>query len=62
LTRIARTRITDILATIGRLARCNISGGDPQAGLELAAADLIRMARGRLAAIAATNAPNPTSS
>jgi hypothetical protein len=36
--------------------------GDPQAGLELAAADLIRMARGRLAAIAATNAPNPTSS
>ena len=38
--------------TIGQLARCNISSGDPQAGLELAAADLIRAARGRLATIA----------
>ena len=47
--------------TIGRLARCNISSGDPQAGLELVAADLIRVARGRLAAIAAMGAPNPTS-
>lgn len=37
---------------IGRLARCNISSGDPMAGLELAAADLIRVARGRLARIA----------
>ena len=44
--------------TIGRLARCNISSGDPQAGLELAAADLIRVARGRVAAIAAISAPN----
>ena len=47
--------------TIGRLARCNISSGDPQAGLELAAADLIRVARGRLVAIAAMGTPNPTS-
>ncbi len=38
---------------IGRLARCNISSGDPRAGLELAAADLMRMARGRLAQIIA---------
>lgn len=37
---------------ISRLARCNTSSGDPLAGLELAAADLIRVARGRLAAIA----------
>jgi prolyl-tRNA editing enzyme YbaK/EbsC (Cys-tRNA(Pro) deacylase) len=37
--------------TIGKLARCNVSSGDPQAGLELAAADLIRVARGRLAPI-----------
>jgi Cys-tRNA(Pro)/Cys-tRNA(Cys) deacylase len=44
--------------TISQLARCNISSGDPQAGLELAAADLIRVARGRLAAIAAIGAPN----
>jgi prolyl-tRNA editing enzyme YbaK/EbsC (Cys-tRNA(Pro) deacylase) len=36
---------------IGRLARCNISSGDPLCGLELAAADLIRLARGRLAPI-----------
>ena len=43
--------------TIGRLACCNISSGDPQAGLELAAADLIRVARGRLAAISAPNQP-----
>lgn len=39
--------------TISRLTQCNISSGDPLAGLELAAADLIRMARGRLADIAA---------
>jgi prolyl-tRNA editing enzyme YbaK/EbsC (Cys-tRNA(Pro) deacylase) len=38
--------------TIGRLARCNISSGDPLCGLELSAADLVRVARGRLAAIA----------
>lgn len=38
---------------ISRLARCNISSGDPLAGLELAAADLLRVARGRLAPIAA---------
>lgn len=37
---------------IGRLTQCNISSGDPLAGLELAAADLIRVARGRLAPIA----------
>ena len=36
---------------IGRLAQCNISSGDQRAGLELAAADLIRIARGRLAKI-----------
>ena len=36
---------------IGRLTRCNISSGDPLCGLELAAADLIRVAHGRLAAI-----------
>ena len=36
---------------IGRLARCNISSGDPLCGLELAAADLIRVAHGRLAEI-----------
>jgi prolyl-tRNA editing enzyme YbaK/EbsC (Cys-tRNA(Pro) deacylase) len=47
--------------TISQLERCNISSGDPQAGLELAAADLIRVARGRLAAIAATGAPNLSS-
>ena len=39
-------------AAIGRLARCNISAGDPLCGLELAAADLIRAANGRLAEIA----------
>ncbi len=39
-------------AAIARLTRCNISSGDPLAGLELAAADLIRVACGRLAAIA----------
>ncbi len=38
---------------IGLLTKCNISSGDPLAGLELGAADLIRMARGRLARIAA---------
>lgn len=38
---------------IGRLTRCNISSGDPLAGLELAATDLIQAARGRLAVIAA---------
>ena len=37
---------------IGRLARCNISSGDPLVGLELAAADLVRIARGRFAKIA----------
>lgn len=37
---------------IGRLACCNISSGDPMCGLELAATDLIRVARGRLAKIA----------
>jgi prolyl-tRNA editing enzyme YbaK/EbsC (Cys-tRNA(Pro) deacylase) len=37
---------------IGRLAHCNISSGDPLAGLELDPVDLIRVARGRLAAIA----------
>lgn len=36
---------------LGRLAQCNISSGDPLAGLELAAADLIRVAHGRLAPI-----------
>ncbi len=36
---------------IGKLTRCNISTGDPLCGLELAAADLIRAAHGRLAAI-----------
>ena len=36
---------------IGRLARCNISSGDPLCGLELAVADLIRVARGQLARI-----------
>ena len=36
---------------IGTLTRCNISTGDPLCGLELAAADLIRVARGRLASI-----------
>jgi len=36
---------------IGKLARCNTSTGDPLCGLELAPADLIRVARGRLAAI-----------
>ncbi len=36
---------------IGRLVRCNISSGDPLCGLELSAADLVRMVRGRLAAI-----------
>lgn len=36
---------------IGRLAKCNISSGDPLAGLELAAVDLIRAARGQLTRI-----------
>jgi prolyl-tRNA editing enzyme YbaK/EbsC (Cys-tRNA(Pro) deacylase) len=36
---------------IRRLTRCNISSGDPLCGLELGAADLIRVARGRVAAI-----------
>jgi prolyl-tRNA editing enzyme YbaK/EbsC (Cys-tRNA(Pro) deacylase) len=36
---------------IGRLTRCNISSGDPLCGLELGAADLVRVAGGRLAAI-----------
>ncbi len=35
------------------LVNCNISSGDPMAGLELAAADLIRLTRARLARIAA---------
>ena len=47
--------------TISQLKRCNISSGDPQAGLELVAADLIRVARGRLAPIAATGARNLSS-
>jgi len=38
-------------AAIGKLARCNISSGDPLCGLELSAADLIRVACGRLAAV-----------
>jgi Cys-tRNA(Pro)/Cys-tRNA(Cys) deacylase len=38
-------------AAIGRLTRCNISSGDPLCGLELSAADLIRVTGGRLAAI-----------
>ena len=38
-------------AAVGRLARCNISSGDPLCGLELSAADLIRLAQGRVAAI-----------
>ena len=37
--------------SFGKLARCNISTGDPLCGLELAAADLLRVASGRLAAI-----------
>jgi prolyl-tRNA editing enzyme YbaK/EbsC (Cys-tRNA(Pro) deacylase) len=37
---------------IGRLTKCNISSGDPIAGLELDARDLIRVARGLLAKIA----------
>ncbi len=37
---------------IGGLVRCNISSGDPLCGLELNAVDLIRVACGRLAAIA----------
>lgn len=37
----------------GTLAKCNISSGDPMAGLELAAADLIRAAGARLARITA---------
>lgn len=36
-----------------RLTNCNISSGDPLAGLELAAADLIRLAEARLARIVA---------
>lgn len=36
-----------------RLVNCNISSGDPLAGLELAAADLIRLTRARLARIVA---------
>jgi prolyl-tRNA editing enzyme YbaK/EbsC (Cys-tRNA(Pro) deacylase) len=36
---------------IGRLTRCNISSGDPLCGLELSAADLLRVSHGRLAAI-----------
>ncbi len=43
---------------IGRLARCNISSGDPHAGLELAAADLIRVACGRSAMIVAEETPS----
>lgn len=39
-------------AAFSRLARCNTSSGDPLAGLELSAADLIRASRGRLATIA----------
>ncbi len=35
----------------GALSKCNISSGDPMAGLELAAQDLIRAARATLAAI-----------
>ena len=40
---------------IGRLARCNTSTGDPLCGLELAAADLLRVSRGRLAVITLGN-------
>jgi prolyl-tRNA editing enzyme YbaK/EbsC (Cys-tRNA(Pro) deacylase) len=36
---------------IGRLTRCNISSGDPMAGLELDAPALVRIAGGRLAPI-----------
>lgn len=36
---------------IGRLERCNISSGDPLAGLELAAPALVRIAGGRLVPI-----------
>lgn len=36
---------------IGRLERCNISSGDPMAGLELEAAALVRIAGGRFAPI-----------
>jgi prolyl-tRNA editing enzyme YbaK/EbsC (Cys-tRNA(Pro) deacylase) len=39
--------------TFATLARCNISSGDPMAGLELAAPDLIRAAGARLARITA---------
>lgn len=35
----------------GRLVNCNISSGDPLAGLELAAGDLLRLTRARLARI-----------
>lgn len=38
-------------AFFATLDRCNISSGDPMAGLELAAPDLIRAAGARLAAI-----------
>lgn len=44
-------------AAFGRLARCNTSSGDPLAGIELSAADLIRIARGRLAAITLPSQP-----
>jgi prolyl-tRNA editing enzyme YbaK/EbsC (Cys-tRNA(Pro) deacylase) len=37
----------------GRCARVNISSGDPMAGLDLDARDLIRVTRARLAPIAA---------
>lgn len=37
----------------GTLAKCNISSGDPLAGLEIAAPDLIRAANARLARITA---------
>lgn len=40
-------------AFFGTLAKCNISSGDPMAGLELAAPDLIRAAGARLARITA---------
>ncbi len=37
--------------TFAAMDRCNISSGDPMAGLELAAGDLMRAARARLAPI-----------
>ncbi len=39
-------------AAIADLVRCNISSGDPLAGLELDPADLVRVAGGRFAPIA----------